>query len=156
MARSRLAASIAMLIAALMVATPASASVLLSGTGTGLIEAVAITTVRSADRNVIQERDLAGTVTGALQGTFVEHVRGVIHGTGLVTFEGTITFTGTVAGCGTGALTMGISGQGITGAPVTQAQIRVIDSGSNTIGAHGVGTLMQSGPSLTYEMQYQC
>jgi hypothetical protein len=50
---------------------------------------------------------------------------------------------------------MGISGQG-TGAQGTEAQIRVIDAGSNTIAAHGVGTLSQTGPLLTYQMQYQC
>ena len=156
MARFRIAASIAMLTAALILAVPASASVLLHGTGSGIIGLVTITAIRSADGNVIQERDLAGTVTGALQGTFVEHVRGVIHPTGLVTFEGTITFTGTVAGCGSGALTLGISGHGATGAPVTEAQIRVIDAASNTVAAHGVGTLSQTGPALTYQMQYQC
>lgn len=156
MARSKLAASIAMLMVAFIIATPASAAELLTGTGTGLIRSVAITTVRSVDGNVIQERDLSGTVTGALQGTFVEHVRGVIDRTGHVTFKGTITFTGTVAGCGTGALTMAITGRGITGVPVTEAHIRVIHAASNTLAVHGVGTLEQNGPSLTYEVQYRC
>ena len=145
-----------MLMCALIVAAPASASEALTGTGAGTIEHVSITIVRTADGNVIQERNLNGTVTGSLQGTFVEHVRGVIHPTGLVTFEGQITFTGSVAGCGSGTLTLGISGQGVTGTPVTQARIRVIDAGSNTIPAHGEGTLDQVGPTLTYQMRYQC
>ena len=156
MARSRLAASVAMLIAALIAAAPASASVPLTGTGTGAILSVTTTSVRTADGNIIQERDLAGIVAGTLQGTFTEHVRGVIHPSGLVTFEGTITLDGAVAGCGAGKLTLGISGQGITGAPVTEAHIRVIDGGSNTIPAHGEGTLSQTGPALSYQLQYQC
>jgi hypothetical protein len=159
MARSRLVASIAMLMAAFILAAPAAASAPMTGTGTGTLAPISITTVRIADDNVIQERELAGTVTGALQGTFLEHVRGVIHPGGLVTFEGTITFTGTVAGCGTGVLTLGLSGQGVTGAPVgpvTESHIRVIDAGSNTIAAQGEGTLSQTGPSLIYQMQYHC
>jgi hypothetical protein len=151
-----LLASIAMLMVAVIAATPTSASALLTGTGTGTIGRQSITTILSVDGIAIQERDLAGTVTGTLQGTFTEHVRGVIHPTGLVTFQGTITFTGTVAGCGSGALTMGISGQGVTGAPVTESNIRVIDAASNTIAAHGVGTLSQTGPSLRYQVQYEC
>jgi hypothetical protein len=157
MAHSKLAAVMAMLIAMFLIFTvPASASALLTGTGTGAIGLVSITTVRSADGNVIQERHLAGTVAGTLQGTFVEDVRGVIHPSGLVTFEGTLNFTGTVADCGSGSLTLGVSGQGVTGAPVTESKVRVIDSASNTIAAHGVGTVSQSGPSLTYEIQYKC
>jgi hypothetical protein len=141
----------------LVLVAPASASAPLTGTGSGTIGIRSITSVRMADGNVIQERDLAGTVTGALQGTFLEQVRGVIHPTGDVTFEGTLTFTGTVVGCGPGTLTLGLSGQGdVTGLPVTESHVRVIDSASNTIAAHGQGTLSQIGPSLTYQMQYQC
>jgi hypothetical protein len=80
----------------------------------------------------------------------------VIHPSGLVTFQGTIAFTGTVASCGSGSLTLGVSGQGVTGAPVTESQVRVIGTASNTIAAHGVGTVSQTGPSLSYEIQYQC
>jgi hypothetical protein len=145
-----------MLIATLIVAPPASASALLTGTGSGIIVPQSMTTIRTADGNVIQERDLAGTVIGALNGTFVEQVRGVIHPTGLVTFDGTITFTGTLAGCGSGALSLGISGQAVTGTAVTEAHVRVIDAASNTIAAHGAGTLNQTGLSLTYQIQYQC
>jgi hypothetical protein len=156
MAGSRLVATIAMLTATFLLAAPASASALLTGTGTGTVQHLSIKTVRAADGNVIQERDLAGTVTGTLQGTFIEQVRGVIHPTGLVTFEGTITFIGTVAGCGSGTLTLGVSGQGATGAPVTDSQIRVIDAASNTIAAHGVGSVSQTGPLLNYQLQYHC
>ena len=156
MARSRVVASMVVLMAALLLAAPVSASAPMSGAGTGAITGVSITSVRTADGNVIQERDLTGAVAGTLQGTFTEHVRGVIHPSGLVTFEGTITFHGAVARCGTGTLALGISGQGITGAPVTEAHIRVIDGGSNTIAAHGDGALSETGPALSYQLQYQC
>jgi hypothetical protein len=95
-------------------------------------------------------------VTGTLQGTFDEQVRGVIHPTGLVTFEGTMTFTGTVQGCGTGTIKLGVSGQGVSGAPVSESRVRVIESASNTLAVHGVGTVSQVGPNLTYTIQYQC
>jgi hypothetical protein len=156
MVGSRLVAAIGALIAALTLSVPVSASAPQTGTGTGTIGLRSITNVRSADGNLIQERDLAGTVSGTLDGTFVEHVRGVIHSTGLVTFQGTITFTGTLAGCGSGTLTLGVSGQGVAGAPVTDSSVRVIETASNTISARGVGTVSQTGPSLTYDIQYQC
>jgi hypothetical protein len=161
MAGFRLVAAIGALIAALMLSVPASASAPLTGTGTGTIVGMpVITSTRDAGGNTIQERSLSGTVSGALQGTFVENVRGVIHPNGTVTFQGTMTFTGTVPGCGTGTgtgtLTLGVTGTGVTGLPVTESKVRVIGSSTNTIPAHGVGTVNQNGPSLTYEIQYQC
>jgi hypothetical protein len=127
-----------------------------SGSGIGTIGSLSITPVRRADGNTIQERELKGTVSGTLVGTFEEQVRGVIHPTGLVTFQGTMTFTGTVDGCGTGTIKLGVSGQGVTGAPETQSSVRVIDSASNSLAVHGVGTVTQRGPALTYTIQYQC
>jgi hypothetical protein len=101
-------------------------------------------------------RDLAGTVSGTLQGTFVEHVRGVIHPGDLVTFQGTMTFTGTLQGCGAGTINLGVSGQGVSGAPVSESSVRVIDAASNTLSVHGVGTVNQTGTALAYAIQYQC
>lgn len=144
------------IVAALILVPAVSASPLTTGTGTGTIGIRSITSGRSADGNVIQERDLEGTVTGALDGTFTEHVRGVVHSTGLVTFQGTMTFTGTVAGCGYGTVTLGVSGQGVTGAPISESSVRVIDDASNTIDVNGQGTVSQSGPFLTYEVRYFC
>ena len=156
MVRFRLPTSILGVVAALIVITPALASPPTTGTGTGAITSVSITSSRTADGNIIQERQLTGTVTGDLDGTFVENVRGVVHSTGLVTFEGTMTFTGTVTGCGSGTLNLGVSGPGVTGAPVTESSVRVIDAAANTIAVHGVGTISQTGPALTYQVQYHC
>jgi hypothetical protein len=153
---SRLREIVAGIIVALIVAAPASASAPTVGTGSGTIAVRSITPVRAAGGNLIQERELAGTVTGALEGTFVQQVQGVIHPSGLVTFAGTMTFTGTVAGCGSGTLTLGVSGQGVAGAPVTESRVRVINAAANTIAVHGVGTVSQTGPSVTYVVQYQC
>jgi hypothetical protein len=143
-------------VAVLTVAAPVTASPPATGSGTGTIGIRSVTPVRTADGNVIQERDLTGTVSGTLSGTFDEQVTGVIHPTGLVTFHGTMTFTGTVDGCGTGTLTLGVSGQGVTGAPVTESSVRVIDAAANTVAAHGTGTVSQVGPSLSYEIRYVC
>ena len=142
--------------ATLVVAAPVAAAPPTNGSGTGTIGLRAVTPVRVAGGNVFQERDLAGTVGGTLDGTFEEHVSGVIHGSGLVTFQGTMTFTGTVEGCGSGTLTLGVSGQGVAGAPVTESSVRVIDSADNTLAVHGTGTVSQAGPALTYEIQYEC
>jgi hypothetical protein len=156
MAGSLLRAMLVGVGAALIVATPASASAPTVGTGNGTIAVRSVTPVRTAGGNLIQERELVGSVTGALEGSFVQHVQGVIHPSGLVTFEGTMTFTGTIAGCGSGTLTLGVSGQGVAGAPVTESRVRVIDAAANTIAVQGVGTVSQTGPNVTYEVQYQC
>lgn len=143
--------------ALLLLATPAGAQgPPLQGSGTGTVESLVITSSREAGENVIQERTLTGTVTGTLEGTFVERVRGVIHGDRLVTFQGTLTFTGTLQDCGEGTITLGVSGRGVPGVPVTEAKLRVIDQASNTIDVTGVGTVDQVGPNMEYELQYVC
>lgn len=128
----------------------------LEGSGTGLISELVIVSSRTAGKNVIQERRLTGTVEGTLEGIFVENVHGVIHGNGRVTFRGTMEFTGTMAGCGTGTITLGLSGTGQAGLPVTEATVRVIGGGDNTIATRGTGTVRQEGPLLTYEIRYVC
>jgi hypothetical protein len=152
----RLFAGLAAAAAILIVAAPVAAAPPLAGSGTGTVGLRSVTPVRVAGDNVFQDRDLVGTVSGTLAGTFEENVSGVIHGSGLVTFEGTMTFTGTVAGCGSGTVMLGVSGQGVAGAPVTESSVRVIDSADNTIQVHGTGTVSQVGPNLTYEIEYTC
>jgi hypothetical protein len=153
---SRLFGGLAAAAATLIVAAPVAAAPPVTGSGTGTVGLRSVTPVRVAGGNVFQDRDLVGTVGGTLVGTFEENVSGVIHASGLVTFHGTMTFTGTLAGCGSGTLTLGVSGQGVAGAPVTESSVRVIDGADNTIPAHGTGTVSQVGPNLTYEIQYQC
>jgi hypothetical protein len=143
-------------VVALVLAAPIAASQPESGTGTGTIVAVLVTSTRQADGNVIQERVLHGVVAGTLTGTFVEHVRGVVHESGLVTFEGSMTFTGSVDGCGSGTVELGLTGRGVTGIPVTDAQIRVVDQADSTVSVHGVGTVHQIGSALTYESRFHC
>jgi hypothetical protein len=156
MTRFRLLTTIGGVIAALILTLPASASPPMVGTGTGTIGVRSITTILTPNGHSIEERELEGTVSGSLEGTYVQRVRGVVHSTGLVTFQGTMTFTGTVAGCGSGTLTLGVTGQGVSGVPVTEARVRAINAAANTIAAHGSGTVSQVGPNLTYEVQYQC
>ena len=158
MLRVRFLAIFGVFVTALVLAVPVLASPPTAGTGTGTITSVSITPVRSAGGNVTQERDLQGSIAGDLSGTFTEHVRGVIHKTGLLTFQGTMTFTGTVAGCGSGTVTLALSGHRDAAAPVTEstASVRVIDAASNTIAVKGVGTVYQNGTALTYDVQYHC
>lgn len=158
MVRFRLPAIVGVFVVSLVLAFPASASPPTVGTGTGLITSVSIVPIRTAGGNVTQERDLGGEIHGTLDGTFAEHVVGVIHGTSLLTFQGTMTFTGTVGECGSGTVTLGVTGHRDAGAPVSEssATVRVIDAASNTIAVHGVGTVDQSGPVLTYQVQYSC
>lgn len=148
--------TLAVAIALGLLAAPAAAGPPEEGSGSGTILTLDITSSREAGGNVIQERTLTGTVSGTLDGTFVEQVRGVIHANGLVTFQGTMHFTGTLEGCGEGSLTLGLSGRGVAGLPVTDAQVRVINQSANTIDATGTGTVHQEGPSLTYDIRYVC
>lgn len=127
-----------------------------TGAGTGTVASLEITSAREAGGNVIQDRTLTGTVTGTLEGSFEQHVRGVIHGDRLVTFQGTLTFTGTLEGCGEGTITLGVSGHGVPGVPVTESTVRVINQSSNTIDVTGVGTVSQVGPAMEYELRYVC
>jgi hypothetical protein len=130
----------------------------LTGAGTGVITSLEITSSRDAGGNTVQERTLEGTVSGTLEGSFVEHVRGVIHRNGTVTFQGTMYFEGTLEGCADepGTLTATLSGRGQAGIPVTDASFRVVNQASNTIKASGAGTLHQVGPMMTYEVRYVC
>lgn len=149
-------AAIAVTALTALLGAPAAAAPPMEGSGTGTITSVEITSSREAGGNVIQERTLTGTVSGTLDGTFVEHVRGVIHDRGHVTFQGTMQFTGTVEGCGAGSVTLGLSGRGVAGLPVTDAQMRVISHATNTIDVTGTGTVHQQGPSLVYDIRYVC
>ena len=127
-----------------------------TGSGTGSITSLEEVSTRDAGRNVIKERRLTGTLSGTLEGSFVEEVRGVIHD-GRVTFHGTLEVTGSVLGCGEGTFVLGLTGEGSAGvSPVTDAQVRVIHHASNTLPVAGTGTVHQEGPSLTYDIKYTC
>jgi hypothetical protein len=127
-----------------------------TGSGTGMITKLEITSSRNAGPNVIQERYIEATIEGALEGTFVQQTKGVIHGNGLITFQGTMEFTGTVEGCGEGTLTAKQSGTGQAGVPVTDAKFRVVNQASGTLKVSGTGTMHQVGPAFTYEVRYVC
>jgi hypothetical protein len=126
--------------------------------GTGFLTAPPqILSTRIAGQNRIEERRLEGVVQGALEGTFVEYVRGVVHPDGQVTFQGNMEFTGTLAGCGTGFLVAGLSGRGMAGpVPQTEATIRLTNQSSSTLHAAGSGSITQVGAFLSYEVRYVC
>jgi hypothetical protein len=138
---------------ALVAAAPAVASVM-SGGGTGTVALRSVEVVRDADGNVVQERTLEGTVSGALTGTFVEHVRGVVKKSGDVTFVGTMIFEGTVAGCGAGTLVLRVVGKAVSGLPTSEGRLTTIAGG--TLAVRGTATFGQVGPALTYEAKYVC
>jgi hypothetical protein len=142
-------------IALLVLAVPAEARPL-SGEGTGEITSIDIEVIREAGGNVTQVRQLEGSLTGTIDGTFVETVTGVVHKSGRVTFRGTLTFTGTVADCGEGTFTVGVTGRAQSGLPTADATFRVINQAANTLGITGTGTLSQVGTALTYEVAYIC
>lgn len=139
-------------------AAPAAASgPPLTGSGSGVITSVQETSSRDAGGNRIAERRLEGFLTGALEGTFVEEVRGVVHGNGTVTFHGILEFTGTVAGCGSGTVTGRLAGKGTGGpSPQTEARFTAVEGPSSPIDTTGTGVVVQDGPFLTYEIQYHC
>jgi hypothetical protein len=138
---------------ALSVAAPALAAVL-TGSGTGTVALRNVEIVRQADGNVIQERSLAGSVSGALTGTYVEHVRGVVKKSGDVSFEGTMVFEGDIAGCGAGTLVLRVEGKAVSGLPTSEGRLTTI--GGGTLDVRGIATFSQVGPALRYEARYVC
>ncbi|MPY98081.1 MAG: hypothetical protein GEU97_08780 [Actinophytocola sp.] len=129
----------------------------LAASGEGVITSVEETSSRDADGNRIAERRLEGFLTGTLEGTFVEEVRGVVHDNGQVTFQGTLEFTGTVGECGDGTVHGRLSGKGTAGEnPRTEARATLVDHASSTVDAAGTGVVVQDGPFLTYDIQYSC
>ena len=63
---------------ALILAAPISAGSERVGTGTGTLEVRSSTIVRQTDEYRIERRTIRGTFSGALKGTYVERVRGVV------------------------------------------------------------------------------
>ena len=140
---------------AVVVGAPASAQPL-PGSGTGTITRLDVTPTKDAGGNVTQVRTVEGVVDGAISGTFVETVTGVVHASGLVTFHGTMTFEGTVAGCGEGTFVVGVTGRAQAGIPTADASFRAVDQSSNTLAITGTGSLRQVGAQLSYDVSYTC
>lgn len=132
-----------------------------AGTGTGVIATIeTIDGPRDAGPNRIETRRLTGTLEGALQGTFVEEVRGVVSADNEVRFQGTAVFDGALEGCGSGTVNLRVSGRGqagqAPGLPATVANVRIVDQGSNTLAVTGHGTITQEGADLTYDIEFHC
>lgn len=132
-----------------------------TGTGTGVIATVeTIDGPRDAGPNRVETRRLTGTLDGALQGTFVEEVRGVVSADDEVRFQGTAVFDGALDGCGSGTVGLRVSGRGqagqAPGLPATVADVRIVDQASNTLPATGHGTITQEGADLTYQVEFHC
>jgi hypothetical protein len=147
--------AVLVVVALFVLAVPAEARPL-GGAGTGMITGLDVDVIREAGGNVTQVRQVEGVVEGAVEGTFVQTVTGVVHKSGLVTFHGTMTFTGTVEGCGEGTFTVGVTGRAQSGLPTADATFRVINQAANTLAVRGTGTLRQVGPAFTYEVAYTC
>ncbi len=142
-------------------AAPASAqSQLQQATGSGFITDLEIVSEEFAGPNRIEVRQITGQVFGDLQGTWTQNVRGVVHPDGRVTFNGTWEFTGEAGDCGIGTVSGRLTGHGDTGPlpdfPATTAQARITNQPSNTVPVVGQGTLDQTGPLITYDLQYRC
>jgi hypothetical protein len=142
-------------LAVLGLAAPAAARPL-SGSGTATITRIGIEVVREAGGNVTQVRTVEATVSGAIQGTFVQEVTGVVHKSGLVTFQGTMTFSGSVADCGEGTFMVGVTGRAQSGLPTAEATFRTINQAAATLAITGTGTLQQTGLEVTYDVRYTC
>lgn len=140
----------------LVSAGPSWAATRLSGSGNGYVTGNVVTSTREAGPNHIVQRDITGVLSGPLDGTFTEHVVGVVHPDGMVTFQGTLTLTGSVDGCGEGILVGRLQGRGQANPPVTDARAAIIDQSASTVGATGQGTVHQDGPELSYTFRYSC
>ncbi len=132
-----------------------------TGTGTGiLVQEPEVLDSREAGNNRIETRELIVELEGALEGTFTQEVRGVVSADGQVRFQGTGEFEGTLEGCGEGTSHFRLNGRGQAGEfpdfPATTVNAAVVDQASSTLPATGRGTFSQTGPFLTYEIQYVC
>ena len=131
-----------------------------SGSGEAVITNIDVFPVREVGGNTFEDRVLTGkTLSGPLDGTFIQTVSGTVHANGRVVFRGRIAFTGSVDDCGEGTIDLGVSGRGDVpepGFPITEASVRVINQATNTIDVTGTGTLSQRGPNLSYDIQYVC
>lgn len=142
-------------ITALVLGAPATAQPL-TGSGTGTITRLDVDIVREAGGNVTEVRTVEGVVEGAINGTFVETVTGVVHKSGLVTFHGTMTFEGVVSGCGQGTFMVGVTGRAQAGVPTADASFRVVGQPTDTLAITGTGSLRQVGAQLSYDVRYHC
>lgn len=131
-----------------------------SGKGEGQITNVEVLDSRESGDNRIEERRLNGSLSGTLEGTFVEEVRGVVGSDGQVRFQGTGVFDGALEGCGFGTVNLRVDGRGqagqAPGLPATVTEFRVVDRPSNTLDATGHGTIRQEGADLAYELEFVC
>jgi hypothetical protein len=137
-------------------AAPGAASSSTHGSGVGTVLVRSIDSSRDADGNVIQERSASGTISGAFDGVYDEHVRGVIHQDGIVTFHGLMHFTGAAGECGVGTVTLEFEGKAIAGAPVSHGELRTIDEGSSTVKVHVLGSFDEFATFFTYEGEFHC
>lgn len=131
-----------------------------SGEGEGQITNVEVLDSRESGNNRIEERRLNGFLSGTLDGTFEEEVRGVVGSDGTVRFQGTGVYDGTLEGCGFGTVNLRVNGRGqagqAPGLPATVTKFRVVDRASNTLDVTGHGTIFQEGADLAYELEFVC
>lgn len=137
-------------------ASLASAGPPAPASGTGEITTSVVTSVRTADGNVITEFLQTGTISGTLSGTFVETVRVVQHADGRITFHGAATLTGSAEGCGAGTIPLRLEGTGLAAGLVAEGRIRTARASENTAGVEAVLTFEQAGATFTYAGTYMC
>jgi hypothetical protein len=141
----------------LALAGPAGATPPTDGSGTGTVTHSESTPPRSADGNMIVDRQNGGVLVGTFDGEFEQFLRGVIHKDGTVTFHGTMIFTGIAGDCGAGTVTLELEGKGAAGAlPVTEGRMRTIGQSTSTVPVHVIGTFRQVGTAFAYEGQFHC
>lgn len=138
----RVTAILATLGAAVLLAQPAGASVLMPASGT-FVDVTTSTQVRTADGNLIITQTVTQTLTGTFTGTASQQATTVVHETGAANFHGSETCTCTVAGR-SGSLVFGFSG---TAAPdgSFEGQFVILSGTGDLANLNGRGTIQSPG-----------
>jgi hypothetical protein len=150
---------VAVFVAALALAAPASAGPPMSGSGTGAITSRTITGVRTtAGGKTFIDEVLTVSQTGALSGTSIQYVTLILRKTGRFRASGYGTFTGTAAGCGAVNDEIRFENQGeitATG-PVGDGRTHSVRPAAGQPYVRVVLTAHQVGDVFTYDASYRC
>jgi hypothetical protein len=105
-----------------------------------------VTSVQSADGNVIVGYVASGTISGTFTGAYTEVGEAIGHPGGTQNFHSFITFTGTAADCGTGTVRFQVDGMGA--GPLLHGTITTVDQSDDTAVIHAQLSFVEVGGPL--------
>jgi hypothetical protein len=117
------------------------------------VTSVSITSIRSADGNMILTASFTGVLTGTFAGAFSEESREALHPSGEGNVEGNVTCACTVTGVGTGLLMFGFTAFAEPDGTFT-GKFEILSATGGLSGLHAQATFSSpNGVSATYSGQ---